>query len=87
MGVPVDQIDDIAATGATTRPCMMLVHHGAVHARRTVPEVSDGIFYVRMLLQAAAELRDGKKVPASGLIRYLTQGTEIDDLLERYRLV
>jgi oleate hydratase len=55
--------------------------------RRAVPEVSDGIFDVRMLLQAAAELRDGEKVPASGLIRHLTHGTEIDDLLERYGLV
>ncbi|WP_168455082.1 oleate hydratase [Acetobacter pasteurianus] len=135
MGVPMDQIDDMAATGATTRPCMMpfitaqfmprapadrpnVVPDGSVNlaflgqftetprdtvftteysvrtameavytlcgVRRAVPEVSGGIFDVRMLLQAAAELRDGEKVPASGLIRHLTHGTEIDDLLERY---
>lgn len=138
MGVPVEQVDDMAATDAITRPCMMpfitaqfmprapgdrpkVVPDGSINlaflgqfaetprdtvftteysvrtameavytltgVERAVPEVSDGIFDIRMLLQAAAALRDGKKVPASGLFRHLTEGTEIDDLLERYGLI
>ncbi|NHN89413.1 oleate hydratase [Acetobacter conturbans] len=138
MGVPADQIDDMAATGAITRPCMMpfitaqfmtrsagdrpkVVPDGSVNLAflgqfaetprdtvftteysvrtameavytllnvdRAVPEVFGSVYDVRMLLQAAAELRDGKKVPASGLLRHLTDGTEVDNLLERYGLI
>ncbi|MCE2563163.1 oleate hydratase [Komagataeibacter sp. FNDCF1] len=138
MGVPVDQIDDMAATGAITHPCMMpfitaqfmpraagdrpkVVPDGSVNLAflgqfaetprdtvftteysvrtameavytlldldRAVPEVFDSIYDIRMLLQAAAALRDGKEVPASGLVHHLTDGTEIDSLLERYGLI
>lgn len=138
MGVPEDQIDDMAATGAITHPCMMpfitaqfmprstgdrpkVVPDGSVNLAflgqfaetprdtvftteysvrtameavytlldidRAVPEVFGSIYDVRMLLQAAAELRDGKKVPASGLLRHMANGTEIGDLLERYGLI
>jgi oleate hydratase len=138
MGVPADQIDDMAATGAITRPCMMpfitaqfmprapgdrpkVVPEGSVNlaflgqfaetprdtvftteysvrtameavytlcgVERAVPEVSGGIFDIRMLLQAALELRDGKKVPAAGLLHRLTEGTEVDDLLKQYGLI
>ncbi|MFT8895828.1 MAG: oleate hydratase [Acetobacter sp.] len=138
MGVPTDQIGDMAAKGAITHPCMMpfitaqfmprspgdrpkVVPDGSVNLAflgqfaetprdtvftteysvrtameavytllnvdRAVPEVFGSVYDIRMLLQAAAELRDGKKVPASGLLRHLTDGTEIDDLLERYGLI
>ncbi|MFT9014453.1 MAG: oleate hydratase [Acetobacter sp.] len=138
MGVPDALIDDMAATGAVTHPCMMpfitaqfmprsagdrpnVVPDGSVNLAfigqfaetprdtvftteysvrtameavytlldidRAVPEVFGSIYDVRMLLQAAAELRDGKKVPGSGLIHRLTDGTEIDNLLERYGLI
>ena len=138
MGVPLDEIDDMAATGAVTHPCMMpfitaqfmpratgdrphVVPHGSVNLAflgqfaetprdtvftteysvrtameavytlldidRAVPEVFGSIYDVRMLLQAAAELRDGRKVPASGVVRHLATGTEIGDLLERYGLI
>ncbi|MCI1301353.1 MAG: oleate hydratase, partial [Acetobacter sp.] len=78
--------DTVFTTEYSVRTAMEAVYT-LCGVRRAVPEVSDGIFDVRMLLQAAAELRDGEKVPASGLIRHLTHGTEIDDLLERYGLV
>ncbi|MBO1324311.1 oleate hydratase [Acetobacter sp. TBRC 12305] len=138
MGVPMDQIDDMAATGAITHPCMMpfitaqfmprgpgdrpkVVPDGSANLAflgqfaetprdtvftteysvrtameavytlldidRAVPEVFGSIYDVRMLLQAAAELRDGKKVPGSGLLHHLTDGTEIDNLLDRYGLI
>lgn len=138
MGVPADQIDNMAATGAITHPCMMpfitaqfmprspgdrpkVVPDGSVNLAflgqfvetprdavftteysvrtameavytllkvdRAIPEVFGSIYDARMLLQAAAELRDGKKMPASGLLRHLTDGTEIDHLLERYGLI
>ncbi|MFT8674366.1 MAG: oleate hydratase [Acetobacter sp.] len=138
MGVPDALIDDMAATGAVTHPCMMpfitaqfmprsagdrpnVVPDGSVNLAfigqfaetprdtvftteysvrtameavytlldidRAVPEVFGSIYDVRMLLQAGAELRDGKKVPGSGLIHRLTDGTEIDNLLERYGLI
>ncbi|GBR48162.1 oleate hydratase [Acetobacter pomorum] len=138
MGVPTNQIGDMAATGAITHPCMMpfitaqfmprspgdrpkVVPDGSVNLAfigqfaetprdtvftteysvrtamegvytllnvdRAVPEVFGSIYDIRMVLQAAAELRDGKKVPASGLLHHLTDGTEIDDLLERYGLI
>lgn len=138
MGVPDEEIDDMAATGALTRPCMMpfitaqfmprssgdrpqVVPQGSVNLAflgqfaetprdtvftteysvrtameavytlldidRAVPEVFSSIYDVRMLLQAAAELRDGRKVPASGVVRHLVTGTEIGDLLERYGLI
>ncbi|POF63087.1 oleate hydratase [Novacetimonas maltaceti] len=138
MGVPVEQIDDMAATGAVTHPCMMpfitaqfmpraggdrpkVVPDGSVNLAflgqfaetprdtvftteysvrtameavytlldidRAVPEVFGSVYDVRMLLQAAAELRDGRKVPASGVVRHLSTGTEIGDLLERYGLI
>lgn len=54
---------------------------------RAVPEVFGSVYDIRMLLQAAAELRDGKKVPASGLLHRLTDGTDIEELLERYGLI
>ena len=138
MGVPEDQIDDMAATGATTHPCMMpfitaqfmpraagdrpkvvpdcsvnLAFLGqfaetprdtvftteysvrtameAVYTLldidRAVPEVFGSIYDVRMLLQAAAELRDARKIPASGVVRHMADGTEIGDLLTRYGLI
>lgn len=138
MGVPEDQIDDMAATGAITHPCMMpfitaqfmprsagdrpkVVPDGSVNLAflgqfaetprdtvftteysvrtameavytlldidRAVPEVFGSVYDIRMLLQAAAELRDGKKIPGSGLVHHLTVGTEIDDLLDRYGLI
>lgn len=138
MGVPEDRIDDMAATGAITHPCMMpfitaqfmpratgdrpkVVPDGSrnlaflgqfaetprdtvftteysvrtameavytlLDIDRAVPEVFGSVYDIRMLLQAAAELRDGKKVPASGLLRHITDGTEIDTLLERYGLI
>ncbi|GBQ64036.1 oleate hydratase [Komagataeibacter swingsii] len=138
MGVPEAEIDDMAATGAITHPCMMpfitaqfmpravgdrpkVVPDGSVNLaflgqfaetprdtvftteysvrtameavytlldiNRAVPEVFGSIYDVRMLVQAAAELRDGKKIPASTLIRHLTDGTEVDTLLERYGLI
>ncbi|MCE2577845.1 oleate hydratase [Komagataeibacter sp. FNDCR1] len=138
MGVPADQIDDMAATGAVTHPCMMpfitaqfmprtvgdrpkVVPDGSVNLAflgqfaetprdtvftteysvrtameavytlldidRAVPEVFGSVYDIRMLLQAAAELRDGRKVPASGVVRHLSTGTEIGDLLERYGLI
>ncbi len=138
MGVPVDEIDDMAAAGAITHPCMMpfitaqfmprsagdrpkVVPDGSVNLAflgqfaetprdtvftteysvrtameavytllkvdRAVPEVFGSIYDVRMLFQAAAELRDGKKLPASGLLRHLSDGTEIDNLLEQYGLI
>lgn len=138
MGVPADQINDMAATGVITHPCMMpfitaqfmprspgdrpkVVPDGSVNLAfigqfaetpcdtvftteysvrtameavytlldidRAVPEVFGSIYDVRMLLQAAAELRDGKKVPAAGLLHHLADGTEIDNLLERYGLI
>ncbi|MBL7234663.1 oleate hydratase [Komagataeibacter oboediens] len=138
MGVPEDQIDDMAATGAITHPCMMpfitaqfmprsagdrpkVVPDGSVNLAflgqfaetprdtvftteysvrtameavytlldidRAVPEVFGSVYDIRMLLQAAAELQDGKKIPGSGLVHHLTVGTEIDDLLDRYGLI
>ncbi|GCE88735.1 hypothetical protein MSKU15_0336 [Komagataeibacter diospyri] len=138
MGVPETGIDDMAATGAITHPCMMpfitaqfmpravgdrpkVVPDGSVNLAflgqfaetprdtvftteysvrtameavytlldidRAVPEVFGSVYDARMLVQAAAEMRDGKKIPASTLIRHLTDGTEVDTLLERYGLI
>ncbi|MBE7728720.1 oleate hydratase [Komagataeibacter sp. FXV3] len=138
MGVPETEIDDMAATGAITHPCMMpfitaqfmpravgdrpkVVPDGSVNLAflgqfaetprdtvftteysvrtameavytlldidRAVPEVFGSVYDVRMLVQAAAEMRDGKKIPAATLIHHLTGGTEVDTLLERYGLI
>ncbi|WP_010510474.1 oleate hydratase [Komagataeibacter europaeus] len=138
MGVPEAEIDDMAATGAITHPCMMpfitaqfmpravgdrpkVVPDGSVNLAflgqfaetprdtvftteysvrtameavytlldidRAVPEVFGSVYDVRMLVQAAAEMRDGKKIPASTLIHHLAGGTEVDTLLERYGLI
>ena len=77
IGVPEDQIEELAETSANTVPCMMPyitaffmprasgdrpAVYTLLNVDRGVPEVWGSVYDLRALLDATVKLRDGKKV-------------------------
>jgi oleate hydratase len=54
---------------------------------RGVPEVVGSSFDIRVLLQAASTMMDGKKLPAENKILAAVSGTIIEDMLKQYKII
>lgn len=71
LGVPVEEIDELAATGAKAVPVMMpyvtafFMPRAAGDRPDVVPELFNSTFEVRTLLDATVQLRDGEPLATS----------------------
>lgn len=78
--------DTIFTTEYSVRTAMEAVYT-LLGIERGVPEVWGSVYDVRALLQAAAKMRDGKKLKVPAPIMKRLDRTVIGDLLRRYELV